>query len=111
QHELGAKKAFTVGFSGGAASNFLVALSSGVAMLQANDNMKAALLVASDVTIPGSRVVNPGDPVSILGDGASAVVLQKGATASIILATELWSDGAMHDVYYIPGGALAHDEP
>jgi len=111
QHELGAKKAFTVGFSGGGASNFLVSLSSGVAMLQANDNFKAGLLVGSEVTIPGSRVVNPSDPVTVLGDGASAVILQKGATTGVVLSTELRSDGANHDVYYIPGGALAHDQP
>jgi 3-oxoacyl-[acyl-carrier-protein] synthase-3 len=110
QHELGAKKAFTVGFSGGGASNFLVALSSAAALLQANENLKTALLVASDVTIPGSRVLNPGDPVSVLGDAASAVILQRGATRNVVVDTELWSDGANHDVYYIPGGALAHQD-
>ena len=50
------------------------------------------------------------DPASVLGDGASAVVLRRGVRGRLILDTELWSDGALHDVYYIPGGALAHPD-
>jgi 3-oxoacyl-[acyl-carrier-protein] synthase-3 len=112
QHELGAKKAFTVGFSGGGATNFLVALSSAAALLQANENLKSALLVAADVTIPGNRILNPADPVSVLGDSAGAVVLKKGVEGSQVIETELHSEGSYHDVYYIPGGALAHpDDP
>ena len=112
QHELGAKKAFTVGFSGGGATNFLVSLASAAAMLDANPNFKAGLLVASDVTIPGNRILNPKDPVSVMGDAASAVVLQKDCAGSTVVDTELWSDARNHDVYYIPGGALVHaDEP
>jgi 3-oxoacyl-[acyl-carrier-protein] synthase-3 len=112
QHELGARKAFTVGFSGGGASNFLVALSSAAALLQANESLKTALLVAADVAIPGNRVLHPADPVSVLGDAASALILQRGLSRNLVLDTELWSDGGNHDVCYIPGGALAHpDEP
>ncbi len=112
QHELGAKKAFTVGFSGGGATNFLVALSSAAAVLRANDNLTTALLVAADVTILGNRILNPADPVSIFGDSAGAMVLKKGATGSLIIDTELHSDGSYHDVCYIPGGALANpDDP
>jgi 3-oxoacyl-[acyl-carrier-protein] synthase-3 len=112
QHELGAKKAFTVGFSGGGATNFLVALSSAAAMLQANENLTSALLVAADVTIPGNRILNPSDPFSVLGDAASAIVLKKGVNGSVVIDTELHSDGSYHDVCYIPGGALAYpDDP
>lgn len=112
QHELGARKAFTVGFSGGGASNFLVALSSAAALLEANDSLQSALLVAADVTIPGNRILHPTDPVSILGDSAGALVLRKGIEGSFILDTELRSQGSYHDVCYIPGGALAHpDDP
>jgi len=112
QHELGAKKAFTVGFSGGGATNFLVALNSAAAMLQANENLTSALLVAADVTIPGNRILNPSDPVSVLGDAAGAVVLKKGVERSLVIDTELHSEGTYHDVCYIPGGALAHpDDP
>ena len=112
QHELGAKKAFTVGFSGGGATNFLVALSSAAALLEANEKLTNALLVAADVTIPRNRILNPTDPVSVLGDSASAVVLKRGAEGSLVIDTELHSEGSYHDVYYIPGGALAHpDDP
>ncbi len=112
QHELGAKKAFTVGFSGGGATNFLVALSSAAALLGANENLKSALLVAADVTIPGDRILNPADPVSVLGDSAGAMVLKKGMEGNLVIDTELRSRGSYHDVCYIPGGALAHpDDP
>jgi len=112
QHDLGAKKAFTVGFSGGGATNFLVALSSAVALLGTNEQLTNALLVAADITIPGNRILNPADPVSVLGDSAGAVVLKKGAAGSVVIDTELHSDGSYHDVCYIPGGALANpDDP
>ncbi len=110
QKEVGAEKAFTVGFSGGGSTNFLVALNFASAMLEADEKMKYALLVAGDVTIPGNRVLNPASPVSVMGDGASAVLLQRGAPGRTVLGTELLSDGANHDVYYIPGGCLANPE-
>ena len=109
QHELGAKKAFTAGFSGGSASNFLVSLNFAAAVILANPHLKNALLVAADVTIPGNRVLNPEDPISVMGDSAGAVVLQRDAGHKI-LGTELLSDGEYHDVCYIPGGALAHTD-
>lgn len=110
QKEVGAEKAFTVGFSGGGSTNFLVALNFAAAMLEADEKMKYALLVAGDVTIPGNRVLNPISPVSMMGDGGSAVVLQRGASGRLVLGTALLSDGANHDVYYIPGGCLVNPE-
>jgi 3-oxoacyl-[acyl-carrier-protein] synthase III len=110
QAEVGAAKSFVVGFSGGGSSNFMVALSSAAAMLSENEALKTALLVTGDTTIAGNRVLNPSDPVTVMGDGASAVVLQRGAPGSVVIDTELWSDGANHDICYIPGGSLVHPE-
>lgn len=110
QAEVGAPKSFVVGFSGGGASNFMVALSSAVAMLSENEALKTALLVTGDTTIPGNRILNPPDAVTVMGDGASAIVLQRDAPGSIVIDTELWSDGDNHDICYIPGGSLAHPE-
>lgn len=110
QAEVGASKSFVVGFSGGGSSNFMVALSSAAAMLSENEELKTALLVTGDTTIPGNRVLNLKDPVTVLGDGASAVVLQRDAPGGVVIDTELWSEGSNHDVCYIPGGSLAHPE-
>jgi 3-oxoacyl-[acyl-carrier-protein] synthase-3 len=110
QKAIGAEKAFTVGFSGGGATNFLAALCYTAAMLEADEKMKYGLLVAGDVTIPGSRVLNPDAPVSVMGDSGSAMLLQRGAEGRVVLGTELLSDGLNHDVYYIPGGCLANPE-
>ncbi|HKS73344.1 MAG TPA: hypothetical protein VJQ82_09110 [Terriglobales bacterium] len=110
QHELGASKAFTVGFSGGGSSNFLVALTSAVALLRANEKLQTALLVGADLTLPGNRMLHPADPVSVLGDSAGAVVLRRDSPANVFVDAELLSDGTQHDVCYIPGGALAHPD-
>jgi 3-oxoacyl-[acyl-carrier-protein] synthase-3 len=110
QAEVGAPKSFVVGFSGGGSSNFMVALSSAAAMLSENEALKTALLVTGDTTIPGNRVLNPSDPVTVIGDGASAVVLRRDASNGIVIDTELWSEGNNHDVCYIPGGSLVHPE-
>src|SRR5436309_2744476 len=110
QAEVGASKSFVVGFSGGGSSNFMVALSSAAAMLSENDSMKTALLVTGDTTIPGNRVLNPDDPVTVMGDGASAIVLQRDAPGGVFIDTELWSDANNHDICYIPGGSLIHPE-
>jgi len=110
QAELGATKSFVAGFSGGGSSNFMVALSSAAAMLSENDSLKTALLVTGDTTIPGNRVLNPDDPVTVMGDSASAVVLQRNAPRGILIDTELWSDGSNHDVCYIPAGSLIHPD-
>ncbi len=110
QAEVGATKSFVVGFSGGGSSNFMVALSSAAAMLSENRAMTTALLVTGDATIPGNRVLNPADPVTVMGDGASAVVLQRDAPRGVVMDTELWSDGNNHDICYIPGGSLIHPD-
>src|SRR4030095_14852784 len=110
QADGGASQSFVVCFRGGGSSNFLVALSSAAAMLSENASMMTALLVTGDTTIPGNRVLNPADPVTVMGDGASAVVLQRGAPGGVVIDTELWSDGDNHDICYIPGGSLIHPD-
>jgi 3-oxoacyl-[acyl-carrier-protein] synthase-3 len=88
----------------------MVALSAAAAMLSENESMKTALLVTGDTTIPGNRVLHPPDPVTVMGDGASAVVLQRNASENVVIDTELWSDGDNHDICYIPGGSLIHPD-
>jgi 3-oxoacyl-[acyl-carrier-protein] synthase III len=110
QAEVGASKSFVIGFSGGDSSNFSVALSSAAAILSENDSLKTALLVTGDTTIPGNRLLNPSDPVTVLGDGASAVVLQRGASSSVVVDVELWSEPDNQDICYIPGGSLVHPD-
>jgi 3-oxoacyl-[acyl-carrier-protein] synthase-3 len=111
QHELGATKAFTVGFSGGASANVLMALSSATAMLQSDTKLKTALLVAGDVAIAGNRILQGSGPVTILGDSGGAVVLRRDAERAIVVDVEIETRGENHDVCYIPGGALASHDP
>ena len=110
QAELGAKRAFTLGFSGGGASNFQVALSSAAALLQNDDGVDTALLVAADVAIPGNRVLGGRRPATVLGDGASAVVMQSGGGGDEVIGTRIKTFGELHDVCYIRGGAMEHPD-
>jgi 3-oxoacyl-[acyl-carrier-protein] synthase-3 len=72
QHVLGATDAFTAGFSCGGATKFLTSIHFASGMLRNQASFKAILLVRAEIAIAGHRVVNPDDPVSVLGDGTSA---------------------------------------
>jgi len=109
QHELGATRSITLGFSGGGASNFLVALKAAADLIATDDDVSTALLVGEDRALPGNRLLNPNSPHTIIGDGAGAVVLRAGQ-GSRILGTELSSEADYHNVCFIPGGALAHPD-
>ena len=109
QSELGAKRAFTIGFSGGGATQFLLALETARGLL-ADEALEAVLLVGAEVSIPGNRVLPRSEPFALLGDGASAMVVGRSDAGWKILGTELWSDGPRHDVCYIPGGALRYPD-
>lgn len=109
QADLGAKNAFNLGFGGGATTNLITALKFVVALIRSGQ-VKTALLVASDVAIPGNRVINPEEPATILGDGASALIVGNSAGFCEIVDIELWSDGNNHDALCVPGGGLANPE-
>ena len=110
QHELGATKAFTIGFSGGGSTSFQIALHAGVSLIQSDDRINTILLVGAECAIPANRVLNPSRPITVLGDGASAAVLQRDATRNVVMGTELISDGSFHDVCCIRGGGMAHPD-
>jgi 3-oxoacyl-[acyl-carrier-protein] synthase-3 len=79
-------------------------------LLAGDEGLETALLVAADVTIPGNRVLHPRRPVSVLGDGASALVLRRGDVGDTVVATRIETVGALHDVCCIRGGAMLHPE-
>ncbi|MGQ0722514.1 MAG: hypothetical protein ACT4PE_13215 [Candidatus Eiseniibacteriota bacterium] len=110
QHELGAKKAFTIGFSGAGATGFQVGLHFAACLVRSDPRIRHVLWLAADLSIPGNRVLAPEDPVTVLGDAASAVLLGRGADRDVVVDTALASDGALHDVCYIPGGAMTHPD-
>ena len=109
QHELGAVKAFNLGFGGGGTTNLLTALKFVVSLIRTG-RANTALLIATDVAIPGNRVINRDAPLTVLGDGASALIVSKGTRGAEILDIELWSDGRRNDVLCVPGGGLAHPD-
>jgi 3-oxoacyl-[acyl-carrier-protein] synthase-3 len=109
QAELGAKNAFTLGFSGGGAANVHAAIKFASALILANDDVDTVLLAASDQAISGNRVIGAGDePVTVIGDAASALILRRDAGRARVVDTRLASRGALHDVLYIPGGGMRH---
>ena len=109
QHELGAEKAFNLGFGGGGTTNFLTALKFVMSLIRTG-KANTALLISTDVAIPRNRVINQDAPLTVLGDGASALIVTKDTGVCEILNIELWSDGSQHDVLCVPGGGLAHPD-
>jgi 3-oxoacyl-[acyl-carrier-protein] synthase-3 len=108
QAELGAKHAFTLGFSGGGSANIHAALKFARALIRANDDVDTILLTAADRAIPGNRVLSAGEPVTVIGDAATALVVSRNAPSAVIVDTISASNGALHDVLNIPGGGMAH---
>jgi 3-oxoacyl-[acyl-carrier-protein] synthase-3 len=109
QHELGAKNAINFGFGGGGTTNLLTALKFVVSLIR-TEKANKALLISTDVAIRGNRVINQDGPLTVLGDGASAVIVSKDPEVCEILNIELWSDGRQNDVFCIPGGGLAYPD-
>jgi 3-oxoacyl-[acyl-carrier-protein] synthase III len=107
QAEIGAVNAFNIGCGGNGTTNLLVALQFACSLIKSGQ-IKTALLVASDVAIKNNRVVKgKNSPLTIIGDGASALLVAEGDGLCEILEIELGSDGSRHDIYLIRGGGLA----
>ncbi len=110
QAELGAKGSFTVGFSGGGSSNLLVALASARDLILTDADVSTVLLFGADFCIPGDRLLGGAEPIAVLADAATALLVSDSAPRNHIGLTELWSDGALHDVLCVPGGAMRHPD-
>lgn len=108
QAEIGAKNAFTVGYSGAGATNTLVALESAASLIQGDDQVKTVLMVAGDCAIPGNRLLGGDNPISVLGDASSAAIVQAGVESDQHIATKLISRADFHDISYIEGGGIKH---
>lgn len=108
QAELGAKNAFTMGFSGGGASNLHVSLKFATALIRGDDRINTVLLASSDRAIPKNRVIGGDRPLTVLGDAGGAIIVQRGAPNGTLLGTSVRTVGKLHDVSYIPGGGIKH---
>ncbi|MCG6122720.1 MAG: hypothetical protein MEP57_08435 [Microvirga sp.] len=108
QHLIGARNAFTLGYSGGGCANLLVAMKFASAMLRADADTRTILLVASDVALPGNRVIDREDPFMVLGDGATAMIMRRDEGRATLIDVALASEGRLHDARFIPGGGIRH---
>jgi 3-oxoacyl-[acyl-carrier-protein] synthase III len=106
QQELGAVNAMNIGFGGNGATNLLVALHYVCALIK-TCQINTALLVAADIAIKGNRVLLGSGPLTVLGDGASALIVSKETGLCEILDIELGNDCCRHDIAYIRGGGIA----
>lgn len=106
QHELKAVNAFNIGFGGNNTTNLLVALQFVRALIKTGQ-VKTALLVATDIAIAGNRVIQGPNPLTVLSDGASALLVKNEGGLCEILDIEIGSDASRHNVFCIRGGGLA----
>lgn len=107
QKEIGAKNAF--GFDLNAAcSGFLYSLEIGSKYIQANSNMKVLCIGAE--TLSARTNWEDRNTCILFADGAGAAVLGHSEDNSGILATQLFSDGELWKLLYLPGPESRNEE-
>lgn len=94
QEKINAHKALTIALGNGSCVSLQLAFKIAVSIMRHEPDMKFALLFSEDRVI-GSRY-NP--PFNILGDGTSALLLEKNNRHSIILDTQYQSIGKFNRI-------------
>lgn len=89
QRELQAHNALTLAIGNGSCISFQLALQTALAFMQTRDDIRFALLFAED-RVQGRRF-HP--PFNVLGDGASAVLLERDLETARVLETAYFSMG------------------
>lgn len=106
QHNLGAKNAAAFDISA-ACSGFLFALKTAVQYIGCGQAQTALIIAAEKL----STVVNWEDRSTcvLFGDGAGAAILHVGGQPGdgAVLASDIGTDGSLHDLLQIPGGGSA----
>lgn len=106
QHNLGAKNAAAFDISA-ACSGFLFALKTAVQYIGCGQAQTALIIAAEKL----STVVNWEDRSTcvLFGDGAGAAILRVGGQPGdgAVLASDIGTDGSLHDLLQIPGGGSA----
>jgi 3-oxoacyl-[acyl-carrier-protein] synthase-3 len=89
QRDIQANNALTLAIGNGSCASLQLAFQTAAAFLQAHDDMRCALLFSED-RIRGQRF-HP--PFHVLGDGASALLLERDLATSVIVDTAYSSMG------------------
>lgn len=100
QHEIGATNAFATAVNTGGCASYHTTLKVACALMASQDRYRTALLFAGDKVPEFNHTYYP---ITVICDGASAVILKKGYDRRQILAVEVSTLGKLHDVWYIPG--------
>jgi 3-oxoacyl-[acyl-carrier-protein] synthase III len=103
--ELGASDAMAFGVHGAGCAGLMMALRTARALIETEPDLAPALLVAADCAPDGGRSCLP---ISVMGDGASAVVLGTAPTGNQpvprLLSVVTRTLGTHHDVIVARGG-------
>ena len=94
QSEIRADNTLTLSIGNGSCVSFHLALKIAVSMMKEDENIKYALLFAEDRVV-GRRI---NIPSNVLGDGASAVLLERDNHEAVIGDIQYISIGKYHDV-------------
>ncbi len=94
QDHLNATRAVTLAVGNGSCCGLQLALRTAQAYMAAEPRMRTVLLLAADV-VEGRRY-HP--PLAVFGDGASAIVLERGAAGASLLGTSIVSRGRCRSV-------------
>jgi 3-oxoacyl-[acyl-carrier-protein] synthase-3 len=98
-YDLGAEDSFNLSYRVGGCAGFHIALKNAFALMEADSNLKTALLVTADSAPSGSRSLLP---IAIQGDaGSAAVLIRDGAHGPTLLTSEVLTLSHLYDVITI----------
>ncbi len=93
--ELGAETSLNLAFRGGGCGALHLAIQTALGWMARDERIRTALLVTGDGAPPGNRSLLP---VTVQGDGASAILLSRDAAAGpVLLGVEAMTLGHLHD--------------
>ena len=94
--QIGVETAVVLSYKVGGCAGFHVAVKTAHSLMQADEGLRTALIMAADSPPRGSRTLLP---VSIQGDAGSAAVLRRdGGAGAHVLGTALTTVAALHEV-------------
>jgi 3-oxoacyl-[acyl-carrier-protein] synthase III len=98
-YDLGAEDSFNLSYRVGGCAGFHIALKNARALMEADSDLRTALLVTADSAPSGSRSLLP---VAIQGDAGSAAVLVKdGPRGPALLTTEVLTLSHLYDTIIV----------
>lgn len=105
--DLGIEISTNLSFRVGGCGGLHLALKVAKSLMESDEDLRTALLVAADAAPPGNRSLLP---ITVQSDGASAVILRRDAgEGPVLLGTEVATLAHLHDAIRVSGAGIDVD--